>query len=311
MSAAGATEDPEVEVTEGPTETVTVPPPDDDAADEGGGAKPVAALSEAERETRRERRSNKMAQEREAKEEAQREAASERAERQRLSERVAELTGYVTAQAQSQQRGDPEAALKEKVTRLRREAQAHLERTGAYTKAGDRAGAEREMDLYHEKTEEAAMERYEARNRPVLERRLGELQGNIPSQELMNDRAQFASEFPWVYSDRQARAMVDARFDELCESGRPATFATVREAATAVAKRLKIGGRQDPTDGNRRRLQGVPSGEGSGGGDGAVSIPWGPAERKLAEKAYPTLDPPAAKKAWVAEMARAKRAGEY
>lgn len=311
MSAAGATEDPEVEVAEGPTETVTVPPPDDDAGDEGGGEKPAAALSEGERESRKERRANKMREARESAEAADRRAAAMEERVARIDRENAELRGFVAARESERGQTDPEAAVKEKVTRLRQEAQAHLERTAQYTKAGDRAGAEREMALYHEKTEDAAMERYEARNRPVLERRLGELQGNIPSQELMNDRAQFASEFPWVYADPEARAMVDAKFEALRATGRPGTFATVREAATAVAKRLKIGGRQDPTDGNRRRLQGVPSGEGSGGGEGAVSIPWGPAERKLAEKAYPTLDPPAAKKAWVAEMARAKRAGEY
>lgn len=305
MSAAGAsTEDV---VTEEPGDVVTVEAPETE--EEGGEAAPAAASPE-QVQNRKERRANRMREEKEAREAAERETSALRDRLARTERETAELRGFVTAQAQRGQ-GDPEAAVKQKVTALRREAQIHLERTAAFTKAGQHDAAQAEMDLYHDKIDEAREARRAPQREAELNRRFSEVQANIPSQEVINDRARITAEFPWLQTDTGARAMVGDKFDELRRAGRPGAFETVKEAAALVAKRLGIGGRQAPTQESRQRLSGVPSGEGAGGGEGAVQIKVGPAERKLASLAYPALEPKEALKAWLGEMAKQKRAGQW
>lgn len=306
MSAAGATT--EEVVTEEPGEVVTVETPEPE--EEGGEAAPAAAASEEQRQNHKERKQNRMREAKEAKEVAERTARDLSDRVARAERETAELRGFVAAQAQRGQ-GDPDAAVKQKVTALRREAQIHLERTAAFQKAGQHDAAQAEMDLYHDKIDEAREVRRAPQREADLNRRISEVTGRIPTPEIQMARENILQEFPWVRTDVEARAMVDAKFEALKASGRPGTFDTIREAAAAVAKRLGIGGRQAPTQESRQRHQAVPSGEGAGGGDGAVQVPWGAAEKKLAEKLFPRLDPPAAKKAFLAEMARAKRAGEY
>lgn len=309
MSATGAeNSEGEVVVTDGPGETVTVPPPDDDAPDEGTREEKTPAERPENRKARRE---NKMREEREGRETAER-AARESNERWMQAQReTAELRGYVASLAQQQRQPDPAAALNEKVAKLRQEAMAHLERSAVASRAGDRATAERELAAHYEKIEDATMERYDARQRPELDQRFQEVRGNIPSPEIITARENIIAEFPWIRSDPEARAMVDVKFEALKAAGRPGTFDTIREAAALIAKRLGIGGRQAPTQANRQRLQGVPSGEGSGGGDGNVQIPMGAPEKKLAHLSFPGLEAKEAEKAWAKSMAEAKRRNEW
>lgn len=308
MSAAGASNG-ESEVTEEPAETVTVEAPEPE--EEGAETAPAAGLSEEQRASRKERRANKMREERERADASDR-RAQEISDRLARSEReTAELRGFVAAQAQQQRSGDPEAAIKGRVTALRREAQVHLERTAAFSRAGQHDQAQAEMDLYHDKIDEAREVRRAPQREADLNRRISEVAGRIPSPEIQMAREKIISEFPFVRDDLEARAMVDVKFEALKAAGRPATFDTVREAAAAVAKRLGIGGRQAPSQESRQRMQAVPSGEGAGGGEGSVQIVMGEKEKKLAHAAYRHLEPKEAEKAAARDWAAAKRAGTW
>ena len=103
--------------------------------------------------------------------------------------------------------------------------------------------------------------------------------------------AQAFQEFPWLATDADAEALTNAKLRTLLEGGAPKTIATIRKAATEVAKRLGIGGRQAPTDRQRQAFTGTRGGEGGGGeGSERVTLDWNDrATKKLAQLRFPRL----------------------
>lgn len=287
-------------------ETIEVPPPpepDDDDAPAAGGEQPAAQA-----QSRKERRANQMREAKEARDAAER-SARETSERiARVERENAEMRGFLAAQ---QRQGDPAAELKARIDQLDTEAQEHLKRSAIASAAKDTEMASREMKAYHAKIREASRLETRAEMEPEIERRIGEVQQTVPSHELMGIRDRIGREFPWAYTNPRANVLTDAIHAEMVAAGRPPGYETLRAAAAEASKMLGLGGRAAPTQQQRQRFAGVPGGEGAGGGEGAVQVPWGPAEKKLAAKAFPNLDPAEAKAKWLSKMAEAKRRKEW
>ncbi len=272
----------------------------EETGDEGGGEREQPARRAADddgdrRPNHRERRANKMKEANEARAaaEAARVAAEERASR--LERDVSEMRGYLAAQAE-RERKNPDDSTDKRIEALEDEADAHLERA-AETK--DPEIKKREFRLYKQKTREATILAYEARANPKLDERFQQLQRNMPDPNASAAVAQAIQEFPWLATDDEAEALVNAKLGKLLSSGRPKSIATIREAATAVAKRLGLGGRQAPTERQRQSFSGVRGGEGGGGGGGerAGEPEMNKANLALAAKAFPALE---GKKRWAA-----------
>ena len=275
---------------------------DTEITEDGGGND---AEPEPRRETdggeptpsRRERRGNKMAEERAAREAAETQAREYRERLDRQEQQLAEMRGYLAAQHQRQQL-DPNATVEKRIEALEDEAHGHLERAGLAAANKDTATQQRELRAYHAKNREATILAYEARANPRLDERFQQLQQSMPDPHLAATVAQAAQEFPWLTTDSDAEALVNSKLGALLKAGRPRTIATIREAATAVAKRLGLGGRQAPTPQQRQRFNGIPAGESGAGEGGQRAMPEdNRTNRTLAIKSFPTLEP---KKAWAA-----------
>jgi hypothetical protein len=269
---------------------------DEGAADREEPARRATDDGGERRANHRERRANKMKEANEARvaAESARVAAEERASR--LERDVSEMRGYLAAQAE-RQRQDPNDSTDKRIDSLEAEADAHLERA-AETK--DPEVKKREFKLYHAKHREATILAYEARANPKLDERFQQLQRNIPDPQSHAAVAQAIQEFPWLATDDEAESLVNAKLGKLLQSGRPKSIATIREAATAVAKRLGLGGRSAPTERQRQSFSGVRGGEGGGGGGGgerAGEPEMNKANLALAAKAFPALE---GKKRWSA-----------
>jgi hypothetical protein len=287
-----------------PVETVELPSTehdnDDTPADKG--TEP--------RENHKERRSNRMRAEKEAREAAERQTAELREALEQTRRETAELRGWAAAQAQRGQ-GDPEAASKERVTALRREANNHLVLSAQLRTAGDLDGAQREMDAYHDKIADAVEERRAPRREAEMSRLREEVQGAIPSAETMAVRDRIGREFPDLYTNADLRNLAQSKIESATQSGKRWSYEVVKAAVADAAKLLRIGGRQAPTEQTRQRFQAVGSGEGAGGGGESVQVPFGPKERQLAHAAFPKDEPADAKRKWLSAMAKSKKEGGW
>jgi len=289
MSANGAMEDGdsgtdlEPEVTEDDAGGESEPAPRR-AADDDTSARP----------SRKERRGDRLAEAKIAREQAETQAREYRERLDRQEQQIAEMRGYLAAQHQRQQQ-DPNASVEKRIESLEDEAHSHLERAAALT---DPAAKQRELRQYHSKTREATILAYEARANPKLDERFQQMQSSMPDPQIAATYSQAVSEFPWLTTDDDAASLVNTRLGQLLKAGRPRTIATIREAATAVAKRLNLGGRQAPTAQQRQRFNGVSSGEGGAGERGSRAMPEdNKTNRALAQKSFKELEP---KKAWAA-----------
>lgn len=304
--AADVNDTDEPEIVE-KTDTVTVEP--DEPEDRGAVGDDDKTPND--RPSRKERRENRMQQERQAREEAERArlAAEERAARQ--DREIAELRGFVQAQSQRQQ-GDPRAELNQQITKLENEAETHLERAALARKAGDNDTYRREYSAYNAKMREATKMEVKADMAAELDQRFqGVQQGGITPQHLAL-RDTVMREFSWIATDAIARDAVDGEIGRIVSSTgrRPDDIAVIRQAATAVAKRLNLGGRTPPTREQQQRYAGTRGAEGGSGGDDASRIVVGKAEEKLAQAAFPQLEKKEAIKAWAKEMAKSRRGSE-
>src|SRR3954467_342402 len=285
MSAAGAgnEEDPEVEVVEEPGEVVTVPEPE-----EGDGDPAPRAPADPNRPDRATRRADRM---REEKERADAAEARQRQTEERIQQVMrdnAELRGFVQAQAQNN-RQDPKAATAARVQALEDEANQHLANAAAMAKSGDQAGNARELRAYHAKIRESAKVEWEAEQGPKLEQRFRDAQAGVLTPQAAAAREEMLAHAPWLRTDAMARAATDAEITRLVEAGRPYELVTFKEAASNVAKRLNLGGRQAPTQESRQRFAGTAGNEGGGGGDDN-RVTMTANDKKLAYKTFPNLD---------------------
>jgi DNA repair exonuclease SbcCD ATPase subunit len=301
MSVAGQEPENEPEIVEEPGETVTVDRDEDktpvQGPSDGGG-------EEFDRKTRR---ANRMKEAREAAEAAQAEKRATEERLARIERENAELRGYVQGQAQRERQTDPRAEINTQITKLENEAETHLERAALARKNGDNDTYRREYSAYNAKVREAAKLDAKADIMAELEPRLAQVQqqgGGISPQHLAL-RDTVMREFPWIATDEGARDMVDGEINRIATSQgrRQDDISVIRQAATSVAKRLKLGGQQPPTREQQQRYNGVRGTEGGQGEGDASRVVMGPREKKLARLSYPQLEPKEAEKAWAKMVA--------
>lgn len=268
--------------------------------DAGGESEPTprrAKDDDAPAPSRKERRGNKMAEERAAREQAETQAREYRERLDRQEQQIAEMRGYLAAQHQRQQQ-NPNDTVEKKIDALDDEAHGLLEHAARLNAAGDAAGSRAAMKKRDAVIREATILAYEARANPKLDERFQQMQSSMPDPQVAATYSQAIQEFPWLTTDDEAATLVNDKLGKLLKQGRPRSIATIREAATAVAKRLNLGGRQAPTPQQRQRFNGVSAGEGGGGEGGSRAMPEdNKTNRTLAQKSFKDLEP---KKAWAA-----------
>lgn len=308
MSAAAHGAGDEPEVVEEPGEVLTVE--NDEGGEEEGAQR---ATDDAGRPSRKERRENRMAEERKLREEAERARTAAEERVARLEREHAELRGYVQASQQRQQE-DPRAELAASITKLENEAEGHLERAAMARKAGDNDTYRREYAAYNAKMREATKLDAKADIRAELEaemdRRLRQVPGITPQHLALRDTVM--REFPWIATDEGARDMVDGEISRIARTGgrHPDDIAVIRQAATAVAKRLKLGGQQPVTREQQQRYTGTRGAEGGAAETDASRVVMGPREKKLARLSYPHLEQKEAEKAWAKMVSKSQSSDE-
>lgn len=308
MSVAGDTGDTDPEIVE-QTDTVTVDRDEpDDRETQNDDTTPV------DRPSRKERRENKMREERERAEAADRARVAAEERVARLERETAEMRGYLQARESQRDSGDPRAELNQQITKLENEAETHLERAALARKNGDNDTYRREYSAYNAKMREAAKidakADIQAEFQAELDRRLQSVGGISPQHLALRDTVM--REFSWIATNAIARDAVDGEIGRICSATgrRPDDIAVIRQAATAVAKEMKLGGQTAPTRQQQQRYNGVRANDGGGGNGDASRIVVGKAEEKLAQAAFPQLEKKEAIKAWAKEMAKRQRGDE-
>lgn len=280
------------------TEGVTVEPEDETPGDR-------PAQTEEERQTRKERRQNRMRQEQErakAAEERERKAAEELAEVRR---QLAETRGYVSALGERQNQSDPEAARKAKIDALESESERHLANAGTAAAAKDQARAQAEMRAYNAKQREIARIEMRAEMEPEIDQRFQTFQRQQPLQmtpQLIQAREALIREFPWFTTNKRAVDAADAEVERRMRAGQPFTYEMARAVAAEVQRDLNLKISNPPSERSRAVYAAPGGGEGEGSGDGPVTVKMGKAEKVMAHKLYPGLDPVEAEKKWAREV---------
>lgn len=275
-----------------------------EVTEDGGGndAEPAPRRTRTEEDgspapSRKERRKNEMARAEEARLAAEARAQEYQNRLDRQEQQIAEMRGYLAAQHQRQQQ-DPNATVDKRIEALDDEAHDLLERAAALNGAGDRAGARAALKKREATLREAQYIYNQSKAAPEIQKQFDDMRSSMPDPQVQATYNQAVSEFPWLTTDEDAASLVNAKLGQLLKAGRPRTIATIREAATAVAKRMGIGGRTPPSTQQRQRFAGVSAGESGAGEGGGRQMPEdNRTNRTLAQKSYPALEP---KKAWAA-----------
>jgi hypothetical protein len=281
-------------------EGVTVDPADDTPSD-----KPNETPEQ--RQSRKERRANRMREEQEKARAAEERYSNLERQFQEQSRQLAETRGYVNALGQRQQ-GDPEVARKAKIDSLSDEADRHLQNAGLAAKAGDQARARAEMRAYEAKQREIYRVEDEPNRAAELDRRMGEFRSQQPLQmtpQLIAMREEFNSKFPWLKTNRKARAAVDFEISQELQAGRPFTVEMAIAKAAEVEKEFNLKRAPGPATERQRAAFSAPGGGEAGGaddGDGPITVKMGKAEKIMAHKLYPHLDATEAEKKWAKDV---------
>jgi hypothetical protein len=217
---------------------------------------------------------------------------------------IAELRGYVAAQAQRQQQEAPDPVV-ERSRQLQKEARQHL-----LNAQGSKSPevAEAEFEKFQEKTAEVGA----LRGYAMARNEMAQQEASRPDPESARGAATLQAEHNWLGQHAAATAAAAAMERELQQKqgGRTPTLAQSRAILAEVAKTYKLGGQS--SGGNRAAYSGVPSREGgknSGGGEAVTFNHKALPEfaKKLAQGAYPGDEAPVAYKKWAAAMNKVGR----
>lgn len=279
--------------TEEATTDVEVPPaPDVEKT-------PVERPVSSDRKTRKMQRLDVEAAQR-ARDEIQRTLEAERQERQRIDRELAEVRGRLAERDRSTQSEDKHAQTRDKIAALRKQAKAHLFFS---SQAKDPTQAEKEWDEHQRLMDEADDLRDSIRDEGRWEKRRGEIQQQGGDPQVAQERAYLSAKYPFLEDNLEARALADAKFKVLVGSGKPRSRQTMEQAITDAARTLGLGGQSTPTNAERMRYGGIPSGEGPGNGTERRTIKMGRHEEALAKAAYPHLEAKDAYKQWAKDIA--------
>lgn len=296
------------------SEEVTV----DDSPEPGaGGGEPAARADETEeqRQSRKEFRKSRMKAEKEARERAESEARQTREALDRVQRELAETRGYVSALSQQRNAGDPEAVRKSKIDQLEAEAERHLQNAGVAAAMKTAEGAERaraEMRAYNAKQREIARVEDEPNRNAELDRRLGEFRRQQPmamTPQIIQAREALVAKYPWINPNspsfnQRALDATDQEVERRMRAGQAFTPQMAMAVAAEVQRDLRLAVNTPPSDRQRAAYQAPGGGEAAGGGEdgGAVTVKMGKAEKIMAHKLYPGMDPKEAEKKWAREV---------
>src|SRR6185437_7618778 len=212
--------------------------------------------------------------------------------------------GYAAALGQRNQ-DDPAAARKTKIASLEDEADRHLANAGMAAAAKDQERAKAEMRAYNAKQREIAKLEFRAEMEPDIDQRFQQFQRQQPmamTPQLLQARDSLQREFPWLTTNKRALDATDAEVDRRMRSGQQFSYEMARVVAAEVQRDLNLKINTPPSERSRAAYQAPGGGEGEGGGEGPVTVRMGKAEKTMAHKLYPGLDPAEAEKKWAREV---------
>jgi hypothetical protein len=286
----------------------------DDAPEADAGERQAATDDAPARAPRGERRKHAMREAAMARQAAERDRDELRSRLAAQDQQMAELRRTVEERQQQTRQQDASTEKMGKVKQLREQAQLYLARAA---EANNNPTLAREYwNKHQELTDEAEDIRREIWAEKEWERRRGEIQGQIPNQDMLSERQYISAKYPWVETNIEGRSLADGRFAALLRSGRPATRQTMEEALTYAAKMLRLGGGSAPSEASRQRYAGFAARDGQDD-DGASSGSMSAEEvenslplKRMALAAYPQLEAPQAFAKFAKDIgSKAKRQG--
>lgn len=207
---------------------------------------------ETPRGKRDQRRGNRFREERELRTRAEAELGELRGRYTGLESQFNELRQQIQRDKQEAQQTNASSEARSRVQSLREQAWNYMAQAGS---AKNQADAKSLIDKYHELMDQADDVRAEMRDGPAWERRRGELASQMPNPEVIAERSYIEGRYPWVSTNTKARALADAHYMELVQSGkRQPGRATLEESLTYAAKILGIGGRGAPASNLSRQV---------------------------------------------------------
>lgn len=281
--------------------------------DEGeAAAKPNGEAPKGQRDKRR---GNRFREATEARVRAETELAELRGRYSGLESQFNEFRQQITRDKQEAQQTNASTEARDKVQSLRDQAWNYMAQAGQ--QGTNQEAARALIRKYHELMDQADDLRAEMRDGPAWERRQREIASQIPNQENLAERSYFEGRYPWLGSNVKARALADAHYVELVQSGkRQPGRATLEEAVTYAAKVLGIGGKPNGASNLSRQ---VYAGTGQRDGEMDNSEPTGSmtAEdvknnlplKRLALLSYSQEDPEVAYQKFAAYQNKANKNG--
>lgn len=264
------------------------------------------AQTEEERQTRKERRQNRMREEQEKAKAAEDRARVAEERTARIERELAETRGYVRAMGERQANpNDPAAERTARIESLKKEAKRHLANAGIAASNKNAEQADAEMDACWAKQREISRLEGQSERESEIEQRLQRDRQSQPmaiTPQLLQTREALNRDFPWLLTNKRALDAADAETERRMRSGQPFTYEMVRAVCAEVQRDLGLKINNPPSERSRQIYAAPGGGEGEGGGEGAVTVKMGKAEKIMAHKLYPGLDPGEAEKKWAREV---------
>lgn len=126
------------------------------------------------------------------------------------------------------------------------------------------------------------------------------------AQSANSARQVWVQKYPEVYGNQQALEYATATWNQKMALREPQTPQLVEDIMEQTKTLFKLGGKPAPTASDRARMSGVPS-AGGGGGRASGDISMTPELKRMAQAAYPDVDPAEAEKRWKAKTGKRLR----
>lgn len=268
---------------------------------------PGLKLTNPEEHKRRNEKRRERAQQRERERKQQEEELKTLREASQKTEReLAELRGYVAAQAsQPRQRESAEDPYQAKLDAI------ESERSNAYAaaQAEIKAGTMDEKRSKH--YEQLGRDIEERRVQLLVEKQLSRAAAAASVRKPQEEAQQFyRSKYPDVYRDPKAYAYAEAEWKKRTVAlGQQPTDELLDEVMNEARTQFKLGPKPQATVTERARMTGIPSSGSSGGdGKGSSGVIMTPEFRKMAEAKYSDLPQKQAWQKWADNEGKALRA---
>lgn len=252
------------------------------------------SASPAERVTRAKKKSERVARLLAEGKQSKEEAAALRAEMAELKANQARLEGFVAAQRQPQQQGDPYQARLNAIRARQAEAHRALQaevKAGTYTP---------ERDAHYTAI---AAEIEDAKAEVIAERTMARI---APAQRQEQAQQVWAHKYPEVYNNSKAFQYAQATYQRRVARGEKVETEQIDEIMQETMTDLRLGGKGKPTATEKARLSGQSSG-GSSGGTAGPGIAMTPALKRMATALHSDLSEEEAVKKWTNSVGKELR----